>query len=193
MPYPVSPPEPPPLIRTLPSSEQTSAGKITALNELGQPSISPKVTSYATIRYSVPPEESNLGTADLLGSTVTLTEESQPYRFDSGLSFPFAQQSCLPETCREIAITPGNPQQPTVIPVPTPEDLVEITADRQEYDQQRQIVIAEGNVMVRFRQSLIEADQAQINLVNRQVTAEGNVALTRGNQVIRGDRMISIP
>ncbi len=43
--------------------------------------------------------------------------------------------------------------------------------------------------MVRFRQSLINAEQAQVNLNTRQVTAQGNVALTRGEQVIRGDRM----
>lgn len=61
-----------------------------------------------------------------------------------------------------------------------PGDSVEITADRQEYDQQRQIITATGNVMIRFRQALIDADQAQVNLVTRQVVATGNVALTRG-------------
>lgn len=201
MPYPVSPPEPPPLIRTLPSSDTIQAGKITALNEFGQPSpsfsISPKVTTHATLTYPLPqatPEEVNQVSADLLGPPVSPTVESETipsnqYRFDSNFSFPQTEASCPTATCNKIAITPPQSQQPTVIPVPTPADLVEITADRQEYDQQRQIVIAEGNVMVRFRQSLIDADQAQINLVNRQVIAEGNVALTRGNQVIRGDRM----
>lgn len=90
----------------------------------------------------------------------------------------------------------NNPRQPN--PTPTPEgttiplpgaDIVEVTADRQEFDQQRQIVTAEGNVMIRFRQSLVDADQAQVNLNTRQVVATGNVALTRGNQVLRGDRM----
>lgn len=90
-----------------------------------------------------------------------------------------------------------NPREPnptptpegTTIPIPPAVDIVEVTADRQEYDQQRQIVTAQGNVMVRFRQSLIDADQAQVNLNTRQVVAQGNVALTRGNQVLRGDRM----
>ncbi|MGL5083179.1 MAG: DUF3769 domain-containing protein [Microcoleaceae cyanobacterium] len=75
------------------------------------------------------------------------------------------------------------------IPVILSGDSVEVTADRQEYDQRRQIITATGNVMVRFRQALIDADQAQVNLVTRQVVATGNVALTRGSQVVRGSRI----
>ncbi len=196
MPYPVPPPEPPPLIRTLPKSDATQAEKIIALNGLVQPASSPitptRVSTHATITYPLPlptTEEADVLSAELLGPPVTLTADSEPttpIQYSFNTSFSFAK-----EDTNEIALTPTprKPQQPTVIPVPTPEDIVEITADRQEYDQQRQTVTATGNVIVRFRQSLIDADQAQVNLSTRQVIAEGNVALTRGNQVVRGDRM----
>jgi hypothetical protein len=66
--------------------------------------------------------------------------------------------------------------------------VVELTADRQNYDEQRQIFTAEGNVKMRFQGALLDADRLQVNLVNRIAVAEGNVALTRGNQVLRGQR-----
>ncbi|WP_448573815.1 DUF3769 domain-containing protein, partial [Trichothermofontia sp.] len=70
----------------------------------------------------------------------------------------------------------------------SPADVVELTSDQQEYDEQRQIVTATGNVEFRFRQSVLTADRLQVNLGNRFVMAEGNVALRRGEQVLRGER-----
>lgn len=70
----------------------------------------------------------------------------------------------------------------------SPADVVELTSDQQEYDEQRQIVTATGNVEFRFRQSVLTADRLQVNLSNRFVMAEGNVALRRGEQVLRGER-----
>jgi hypothetical protein len=66
--------------------------------------------------------------------------------------------------------------------------VVELTADRQDYDENRQIFTAEGNVKMRFQGALLDADRLQVNLVNRLAVAEGNVALTRGTQVLRGQR-----
>lgn len=70
----------------------------------------------------------------------------------------------------------------------SPSDVVELTSDQQEYDEQRQIVTATGNVELRFRQSVLTADRLQVNLANRFIVAEGNVALRRGEQVLRGER-----
>lgn len=67
--------------------------------------------------------------------------------------------------------------------------VIELTADRQEYDEQRKIFTAEGNVLMRFQGALLDADRVQVNLDNRLAVAEGNVALTRGNQVLRGQRL----
>lgn len=83
----------------------------------------------------------------------------------------------------------GTPQQPA--PTTTPparERIVEVTSDRQEYDEQRRIVTAEGNVVVRFDGAVVDADRLQVNLDNLIAVGEGNVALTRGDQVLRGQR-----
>ncbi|RCJ24802.1 organic solvent tolerance protein OstA [Nostoc minutum NIES-26] len=83
----------------------------------------------------------------------------------------------------------GTPQQPA--PTTTPparERVVEVISDRQEYDEQRRIVTAEGNVVVRFDGAVVDADRLQVNLDNLIAVGEGNVALTRGDQVLRGQR-----
>jgi hypothetical protein len=77
---------------------------------------------------------------------------------------------------------------PVQLPQMLPEDVVELSADRQEYDEQQQIITAEGNVVMRFRQSVLNADRLQINLPTRTAVAEGNVALRRGEQTLRGQR-----
>ncbi len=87
--------------------------------------------------------------------------------------------------------SPGSPSTPRGTDPPVPPGtvgVVELSADRQEYDDQRQIFTAEGNVKMRFQGSLLEADRLQVNLVNRISVAEGQVALTRGNQILRGSR-----
>ena len=66
--------------------------------------------------------------------------------------------------------------------------MVELKADRQTYDDRRQIFIAEGNVFMRFRDSRVKADRLQVNLVNRFAVAEGNVTFVKGSQVLQGDR-----
>jgi len=76
---------------------------------------------------------------------------------------------------------------PPVTPAPTTE-VIELNADRQEYDQQQQVFTAEGKAVMRFRQSVLSADRIQVNLPNRIAVAEGNVTLTRGQQVLKGQR-----
>lgn len=86
--------------------------------------------------------------------------------------------------------TPAAPQ-PGTTPTTTPfavGGVVELTADRQEYDDQQKVVTAVGNVVLRFREALLNADRVEVNLPNRVLIAEGNVALTRGQQVLRGQR-----
>ena len=90
------------------------------------------------------------------------------------------------------AAPPGvrTPPPGRTVPFPvSPADTIEVKADSQEFDDKQQIVTAVGNVVVRFRQTVIDADRAIVNLVTRQVVASGNVAYTRGEQVVRGQRM----
>ena len=66
--------------------------------------------------------------------------------------------------------------------------VVEITSDKQEYDEERQVITAQGNVEMRFAEAVLTADRIEVNLVNRIAVAQGNVALVRGEQVLRGNR-----
>jgi hypothetical protein len=77
-------------------------------------------------------------------------------------------------------------QQQTPAP-PTRQRVVEVISDRQEYDEQRRIITAAGNVVVRFDGAVVDADRLQVNLDNLIAVGSGNVALTRGDQVLRGE------
>ena len=90
----------------------------------------------------------------------------------------------------ETQPTPQPSAQPTQLPskAPVKRRIVEINSDRQEYDIQRQIVTAEGNVLVRSEDAVLDADRVQISLPNLIAVGEGNVAFTRGKQVLRGQR-----
>ena len=81
---------------------------------------------------------------------------------------------------------PAVPSQP----VPGAENVIELNADRQTYDERDQVYRAQGNATMRFRGAILSADRIQVNVPNRIVVAEGNAVLTRGQQVIKGDRLV---
>lgn len=82
------------------------------------------------------------------------------------------------------------PTQPTPPgTAPARRRIVEVNSDRQVYDAQRQIVTAEGNVVVRLEDAVLDADRLQVSLTNLIAVGEGNVAFTRGKQVLRGQRL----
>jgi len=85
---------------------------------------------------------------------------------------------------------PAQPPQPSQPPgtAPVRRRIVEVNSDRQEYDARRQIVTAEGNVLVRLEDAVLDADRVEVSLPNLIAVGEGNVAFTRGQQVIRGQR-----
>ncbi|MEM6449402.1 MAG: DUF3769 domain-containing protein [Cyanobacteria bacterium P01_D01_bin.105] len=63
-----------------------------------------------------------------------------------------------------------------------------LTSDFQEYDPETQIITARGNVLLQLNDAIIEADELWLNLINRYALADGDVLLTRGAQIVRGDR-----
>ena len=65
---------------------------------------------------------------------------------------------------------------------------MEVRGDRQEFDERQQIFRADGKVEVRFRRAVLTADRVRVNIPNRVAVAEGNAILTRGDQVLRGER-----
>jgi Protein of unknown function (DUF3769) len=196
MPYPVPPPEPPSLVApsrlepAVPSSLETLRSRNALLNSataLAKPSPPETLpTNLADLR-----ESPDVQGAAALGGMVT--PEESPI---------LAQPPALPDTPSPPAEAPPVPIAPAAPPpvapaVPTPdipvqklggEGILELKADRQDYDERRQIFTAEGRVSLRFRGALITGDRFQVNLVNRLTIAEGNVVLTRGDQILRGQR-----
>ncbi len=67
-------------------------------------------------------------------------------------------------------------------------EVIEVIADRQEYDERAQIITARGNVVMRFAQSVMTSDRLEINLADRIAVAQDNVVLTRGEQILRGEK-----
>jgi hypothetical protein len=86
--------------------------------------------------------------------------------------------------------SPSQPSQPSPPPgtAPAKRRIIEVSSDRQEYDALRQIVTAEGNVVVRLDDAVLDADRLQVSLPNLIAVGEGDVAFTRGQQRLRGQR-----
>lgn len=61
---------------------------------------------------------------------------------------------------------------------------VEVEAERLTFEQQdgQRITVAEGNVLVRYQQTTVQAERVRYNAATREVWAEGKVRLTRERQ-----------
>lgn len=69
-----------------------------------------------------------------------------------------------------------------------PPEVIELISDHQEFDTNREVVTATGNVTMRFANGVLLADRLRINLPDRFTVAEGNVTLKRGEQILQGER-----
>lgn len=65
---------------------------------------------------------------------------------------------------------------------------IELISDYQEYDEEKKVITARGNVTMRLSNGVLTADRLQVNLVEKLAVADGQVILTRGQQVLRGER-----
>lgn len=70
----------------------------------------------------------------------------------------------------------------------SPQEILEITADRQTYDPERQVITAQGDVTARFAQGVLVADELKINIATRLAVGTGNISFQRGEQILNGDR-----
>lgn len=178
MPYLVPPPVPPAIVQPAPiASTQV---------ELAKPAQPERL----------PMEQKPSSRAEDLTGTESIAVSEPNWSFaETLIAQPPTPSSPLPIPIPAPTPTPSSPlPTPTPIPnnIPTDrlnsEGILELKADRQEYDQFRQIFTAEGRVSLRFRGALLTGDRLQVNLVNRLTVADGNVTLTRGDQVLRGAR-----
>ncbi|WP_044304447.1 DUF3769 domain-containing protein [Richelia intracellularis] len=100
-----------------------------------------------------------------------------------------ANQSKTSHTRKTTYNSLNNPQKGKSGNLSLPTRLfIEVTSDRQEYDEPRRIITAKGKVIVRFNGSILAADHLQVNLGDFIATGEGNVSLARGNQLLRADK-----
>ncbi|WP_107671290.1 DUF3769 domain-containing protein [Cyanothece sp. BG0011] len=167
-----------------------------------------------THQQSTPSLPSTGQTADLLGGPIKTEkspdQESSPVisRDRPMISEIRALNGQTPQASR-LLLKPRDPQaQPSEFLIPpspalaqgegddgdsNPQNtdtlnLVELVSDRQEYDAQREVVYAEGKVIMRFANGVLLADRLWINLPDQFAVAEGNVVLDRGEQTLRGER-----
>jgi len=110
--------------------------------------------------------------------------ETPPTEADPSEADPAGPPPAAPAT-PEIPAAPADPEVPPV----ADSDALEVTADRQIYDRERQSFIAEGNAIVTFREAVLRANRVQVNIPNRIAVAEGDVVFIRGEQTLRGDRI----
>ncbi|MDX2213676.1 MAG: DUF3769 domain-containing protein [Oculatellaceae cyanobacterium bins.114] len=132
-----------------------------------------------------------LAQAPATGAPSTLIDPDDPN--DQILIIPGAGSPVIPpspSTPQGTPTTPGLsiPGQP--LDASGTGEVVELTADEQEYDNIQQVFFAQGNVVMRFRGAILTSDRLRVNLPNRIAVAEGNVVLNRGDQVLRGDRFV---
>jgi len=92
-------------------------------------------------------------------------------------------------TAKLLKSVAQTPAAPTNAPEDTGEEPIELNADRQEFNEQQQTFTAAGNVIMRFRGAVLQTNQLRVNLRSRVAVAEGNISLTRGQQVLQGERL----
>ena len=67
-------------------------------------------------------------------------------------------------------------------------EVVEVLADKQEYNQRQGTISATGNVVLRYAGSVVTSDRLELDLNKQVVIARDNVVLERGEQVLRGEK-----
>ncbi|WP_247215698.1 DUF3769 domain-containing protein [Synechococcus sp. C9] len=100
-----------------------------------------------------------------------------------------ALQDVRPASTQDIDYT-SLPAWERIVQAIDPKGRVEVDANRQTFNEQTQVFTATGNVVMRYRGAVLEADEIEVNLITRKATATGEeVVLTRGEQVLRGKRL----
>lgn len=149
------------------------------------PPIPAPVSSWATTPASESIEEGLLENRETLAQTpgMEALPASEVTPLNRDLPEPISPRE------REIPVEEAEPEA-VEIPIAPPgqDSVIELTADRQEFDDQRQIFTAEGNVEMVFDEAVLRSDKLQVNLINRLALAVGNVSLVSGEQILLGSR-----
>ena len=103
-------------------------------------------------------------------------------------------------TARPAAANPAPPAQPSQVPVPVPENALpppegqpplelQLSANRQSYDQQRRRYVSTGNVMASLAGGRLLADRLEFDPESRTLYAYGSVRFQRGQQYLQASSL----
>ncbi|MCS6782548.1 MAG: DUF3769 domain-containing protein [Gloeomargarita sp. SKYBB_i_bin120] len=108
----------------------------------------------------------------------------------SGVSLAAATlQEVRPASVQDIDYTRLSLGEPLAQAV-DPQQRVQVQADRQTFNEQTQVFTATGNAVMRYRGTVLRADEIEVNLLTRKAVATGEpVVLTRGDEVLQGKRL----
>lgn len=167
------------------AKDATLLGEVSIGYPVGHNNTAPEASSSPIPPLPVSDVESRNRTIAKLKKFASETIAQTPENSDNNLrTLDFSVSA--PVAPEPVQTPPPAPSQPA--PVSSRDRIIELNSNYQEYDAQRQIVTAEGDVLLRYDGTVLDADRLQVNLENLIGVGEGNVALTRGQQVIRGDR-----
>jgi len=152
-------------------------------NEQEQTSLdSPRVPASPRPRVPAPQTPVSASNSQSVQNLIQFKSRNPTNKLSAPFTVEFYSQTQTPTPAPQVDTT-NQPQAPAAAP-----RIVEVTSDRQEYDEQRRIITAVGNVVVRFDGAVVNADRLQVNLDNLIAAGEGNVILTRGDQILQGQR-----
>ena len=132
---------------------------------------------------TAPPRQQNDAHSELLTQTI----EPPPPFLNAQQPIPPNQTEAAESERPKSSSEQNGPEQPQ--PQNPTEVPLELFSNQQSYDTFQQVLTAIGNVLMRFQASELKADRLQTTIADRRVVAEGNITLTRGNQVLMGDRI----
>ncbi len=146
----------------------------------------PRVPASPTPRVPTSPPVS-ASNSQSVPNLIQFKSRNPTNKLSAPFTVEFYSQTQTPTPTPQVDTTNQLPAPASTPPAAAPR-IVEVTSDRQEYDEQQRIITAVGNVVVRFDGAVVDADRLQVNLNNLIAAGEGNITLRRGDQILRGQR-----
>ena len=158
-------------------------------------------STYAEVRQAG--SSQTLSPSSAFNSRISRLPTELPIEVQSQLKLflDILPDPAIAQLVRATLISQAGPIKPNSLPKPKPKDKprpplpprvgekLNVVSDRQNYDINTQVFVAEGNVVINYKKSELKADRVQLNTKTQEVVAEGNVFFTRGDQKIRGTKL----
>lgn len=161
--------------------------QLASISTNSQNQFPPPLTQSSNTKTTQSTDSGNIPSSEPVQNTIEFTSRSATNGNPTPSTIEFKAQTSQNPTSTQSPLQPSGASPAGKTP-PVRQRTVEVISDKQVYDEKRRIVTAEGKVVVRFDGAVVDADRLQINLDNLIAVGDGNVALTRGDQVLRGER-----